>query len=65
VVALPVGNDVRASAAKDLVGTFATESVASEVLDGRRELTRKHIEGLARFFKVSPAAYFPTGTRST
>jgi HTH-type transcriptional regulator/antitoxin HigA len=50
---------------KDLVGIFATESVASEVLAGRRELTRKHIEGLARFFKVSPAAFFPTGTRST
>src|SRR5262245_40413715 len=50
---------------KDLVGIFATASVASEVLAGRRELTRKHIEWLARFFKVSPAAFFPTGTRST
>jgi HTH-type transcriptional regulator / antitoxin HigA len=44
---------------KDLVGIFATESVASEVLAGRRELTRRHIEELARFFKVSPAAFFP------
>jgi HTH-type transcriptional regulator/antitoxin HigA len=50
---------------KDLVGVFATESVASEVLAGRRELTRKHIEGLARFFKVSPAAFFPTDQGST
>ena len=50
---------------KDLVGAgvFATESVASEVLAGRRELTRRHIEALARFFEVSPAAFFPTGTR--
>lgn len=44
---------------KDLVGVFATESVASEVIAGRRELSRKHIEGLARFFKISPAAFFP------
>jgi len=43
---------------KDLVGVFATESVASEVIAGRRELSRKHIEGLARFFKISPAAFF-------
>lgn len=44
---------------KDLVGVFATESVVSEVLAGRRDLTRRHIEDLARFFKVSPAAFFP------
>ncbi len=44
---------------KDLVGIFATESVVSEVLAGRRELTRKHIEELARFFGISPAAFFP------
>jgi HTH-type transcriptional regulator/antitoxin HigA len=48
---------------KDLVGVFATASVVSEVLAGRRELTRKQIEGLARFFKVSPAAFFPTDRR--
>jgi HTH-type transcriptional regulator/antitoxin HigA len=50
---------------KDLVGIFATESVVSEVLAGRRELTRKHVEGLARFFGVSPAAFFPMAKRST
>lgn len=44
---------------KDLVGVFATESVASEVIAGRRELSRKHIEGLARFFRISPAVFFP------
>ena len=48
---------------KDLVGVFATASVVSEVLAGRRELTRKQIEGLARFFEVSPAAFFPTDRR--
>jgi len=47
------------------VGIFATESVASEVLAGRRELTRKHIEELARFFKVSPAALSPATAGST
>ena len=51
--------DERGLRRKDLVGIFATESVASEVLAGRRQLTRGHIEGLARFFHVSPAAFFP------
>ena len=46
---------------KDLVGVFPTESVVSEVLAGRRDLTRKHIEALAHFFRVSPAAFFPAG----
>ncbi len=43
---------------KDLVPVFGTESVASEVLSGKRELQAKHIEGLAAFFHVSPAAFF-------
>lgn len=51
--------DERGLRQKDLVGIFATESVASEVLAGRRELTRRHIEELSRFFRVSPAAFFP------
>jgi HTH-type transcriptional regulator/antitoxin HigA len=52
---------------KDLVGAgvFATESVASEVLARRRELTRRHIEALARYFEVSPAAFFPADRRPT
>jgi HTH-type transcriptional regulator/antitoxin HigA len=44
----------------DLVGIFGTDSIVSEVLSGKRELQRKHIEQLARFFKVSPAAFFPS-----
>lgn len=43
----------------DLVGIFSTESVVSEVLGGRRELSRDHIAKLANFFHVSPAAFFP------
>lgn len=43
-----------------LVEIFGADSIVSEVLSGKRELQRKHIEGLARFFNVSPAAFFPT-----
>lgn len=45
---------------KDLVPIFGTESIASEVLSGRRELQRKHIEALSKFFNVSPSAFFPS-----
>jgi HTH-type transcriptional regulator/antitoxin HigA len=41
-----------------LVPIFGTESIVSEVLAGRRELQRKHIAGLAKYFRVSPAAFF-------
>jgi HTH-type transcriptional regulator/antitoxin HigA len=44
----------------DLVSIFGTDSIVSEVLSGKRELQRKHIEQLARFFKVSPATFFPS-----
>ncbi len=43
-----------------LVPIFGTPSIVSEVLAGKRELQRKHIEGLAAFFHVSPAAFFPS-----
>ena len=46
-----------------LVAIFGTDSVVSEVLSGKRELQRKHIEGLASFFNVSPAAFFPTADK--
>jgi HTH-type transcriptional regulator/antitoxin HigA len=42
-----------------LVPVFGTPSTVSEVLSGRRALQTKHIEGLARLFHVSPAAFFP------
>jgi len=41
-----------------LVDIFGTDSIVSEVLSGKRDLQRKHIEGLADFFNVSPAAFF-------
>lgn len=44
---------------KDLVPVFKTESIVSDVLKDRRELTKRHIQELAAFFHVSPAAFFP------
>lgn len=48
---------------KDLLAVFKTESIASAVLNRRRELNKRHIEALARFFQVSPAAFFPATLR--
>jgi HTH-type transcriptional regulator/antitoxin HigA len=47
-----------------LTDIFGTDSIVSEVLSGKRELQRKHIEGLAEFFNVSPAAFFRTSVTS-
>lgn len=44
---------------KDLVPIFKTESIASEILNGKRQLTMRHIQELAKFFSVSPAVFFP------
>lgn len=46
-----------------LVPFFGTPSIVSEVLSGKRELQRKHIERLAAFFHVSPAVFFPAVAR--
>ncbi len=43
---------------KDLLDVFSTESIASEVLHGKRELTRDHIRRLSARFGVSPAVFF-------
>lgn len=48
-------NDLRQ---KDLMEVFGTESIASEILHGKRELTREHIERLSAKFGVSPAVFF-------
>jgi HTH-type transcriptional regulator / antitoxin HigA len=45
---------------RDLIGVFSTESDVADVLAERRELSREDIAGLAAFFHVSPAAFFPT-----
>ena len=42
----------------DLVDIFGTESIVSEVLNGRRDLAKAHIEKLSRYFHVSPDVFF-------
>ncbi len=44
---------------KDLVPIFKTESIVSDVLNGKRKLTVEHIQGLAKFFNISPSVFFP------
>jgi HTH-type transcriptional regulator / antitoxin HigA len=48
-------NDLRQ---KDLAPVFGTESIVSEILNGKRELNKTHIERLSKKFKVSPAVFF-------
>ncbi|MFH7030185.1 MAG: type II toxin-antitoxin system HigA family antitoxin [Heteroscytonema crispum UTEX LB 1556] len=43
---------------KDLVPIFKAESIMSEVLSGQRNFTVNHIQQLAKFFNISPAAFF-------
>lgn len=43
---------------KDLVDVFGTESIVSDVLNGKRELTKEHIARLSARFRVSPAVFF-------
>ncbi len=37
--------------------TNVAESTISEILKGKRKLTRKHIESSARFFRVNPVVF--------
>ncbi len=48
-------NDLRQ---KDLASLLGTESIVSEILSGKRELNKAHIERLSKKFKVSPAVFF-------
>ena len=50
-------NDLRQ---KDLVSIFKTESIVSDVLNNRRNLTTRHIQELAEFFHISPSVFFPS-----
>ncbi len=42
----------------DMITVFGTPSVASEVLRGKRELSKAHIQKLSERFHVSPALFF-------
>ncbi len=43
---------------KDLAKQIGSESVVSEILSGKRELNKRHIENLSKRFKVSPEVFF-------
>jgi HTH-type transcriptional regulator/antitoxin HigA len=43
---------------KDLTDVFGTPSIASEVLNGKRELNKEHIRKLSERFRVSPELFF-------
>ena len=43
---------------KDLVDVFGTPSIVSEVLSGKRELSKDHIKRLSKRFHVSPELFF-------
>ena len=42
----------------DLLPVFGSRSVVSSVLNGKRDLSKTRIRGLAKFFNLSPAAFF-------
>jgi HTH-type transcriptional regulator/antitoxin HigA len=44
--------------ATDLTPVFGARSIASLVLNGKRELSKTHIRKLAEFFRVPPALFF-------
>ena len=43
---------------RDLVPLLGTESVVSEIVNGKRPLSKIHIRKLSRRFRVSPAVFF-------
>lgn len=45
----------------DLLDVFGSRSVASDVLNGKRGLSKAHIQRLAARFHVSPGVFFPAG----
>jgi HTH-type transcriptional regulator / antitoxin HigA len=44
---------------RDLVPLLGTESVVSEIVNGKRALSKTNIEKLSQRFRVSPAVFFP------
>jgi HTH-type transcriptional regulator / antitoxin HigA len=43
---------------KDLAPLLGSESVVSEILSGKRELNKRHIQKLSERFRVSPEVFF-------
>ncbi len=46
--------------ASDLAPLFGSKSVLSEVLNGKRQLSKAHIANLSEHFGLSPAVFFPS-----
>jgi HTH-type transcriptional regulator/antitoxin HigA len=53
--ALMQANELRQ---KDMVSIFGAESIVSEILHGKRDLNKTHIEKLSKRFRISPGAFF-------
>ncbi len=45
---------------KDLLSVFGSQGVASEVLNGKRGISKYQAKALGEFFKVSPSLFFET-----
>lgn len=45
---------------KDLADIFGGESIVSNILKGKRELNKRHIEELSKFFNVPVGIFFPS-----
>ena len=43
---------------KDLLVIFESQEIASEVLNGKRKISKAHAKALKEFFKVSPELFF-------
>ena len=50
--------DVNGLKQADLLDIFGTRSVVSEVLSGKRELSKTHIKKLSQRFHLSPEVFF-------
>lgn len=46
----------------DLAKELGGQPVVSQILRGKRRLTREHIERLSKRFGVTPATFYPAGT---
>lgn len=41
----------------DLLGVFGSSGITSEVINGKREISKNHAQKLGEFFKVPPALF--------
>ena len=44
---------------KDLIPIFKTESIVSDILKGKRQLTVRHIKELGKFFNLDSGVFLP------